>query len=145
MESFLPDIFANMNAIVYHEGDLVMQDVENENDAKSENVVVTGYHHDRANATLLRGARRDGLANVSPPYTEIQRKLSSLSRAMMPARCATHKCDISFVDTAPVLPNPRSEWMLSNMSLSFFAKWMWHRAPRATRFVAVDVAESIFV
>ena len=47
-----------------------MQDFENENDAESENVVVTSYHHDRANETLLRSAREDGQANVSPPNTE---------------------------------------------------------------------------
>ena len=48
----------------------MVHDVENENDAETKNVVVAGYYHDRANETLLRGARQDGQANLSPPYTE---------------------------------------------------------------------------
>ena len=50
---------------------MVMQDVEYDNDAETgKNVVLTGYHYDRANETLLGGAREDGQANVLPPYTE---------------------------------------------------------------------------
>ena len=57
---------ANKNALVHHESDMVMQDVEieNKNDAETGNVVVTGYHHDRVNETLLRGARESGQASV---------------------------------------------------------------------------------
>ena len=70
MDTSHPDIIANVNALVHHESDVVMQDVENENDAETGNVVVTGYHHDRANETLLLDAREDGQANVPPPYTK---------------------------------------------------------------------------
>ena len=55
-----------------------MQDVENENNAETRNVVVTGYHHDRANKILLRAAREDGQSNVSPPYTEHPTETSSV-------------------------------------------------------------------
>ena len=41
-----------------------MQDVENENDAETGSVVVSIYHPNRANETVLRGAREDGQANV---------------------------------------------------------------------------------
>ena len=64
-------MLANVNALVHHERNMVMHDVKNESDAETEYVVVTDYHHDRANETLLRGARRDGQANLSPPYTEL--------------------------------------------------------------------------
>ena len=48
MESSHPDILANVNALVRHESDVVMQDVEKENDADTDNGVMASYHHDRA-------------------------------------------------------------------------------------------------
>ena len=78
MEPSHPGMLANVNALVYHESDMVMQKVENENVAETENVVVTGYPHDRANETLLRGAREDGQANVSTPYTEHPTEIGSV-------------------------------------------------------------------
>ena len=47
---------ANVSAFVCHESDMVMHDVENKNDAETQDVVVTGFYHDRANETLLRDA-----------------------------------------------------------------------------------------
>ena len=70
MESSHTDMLANVNALVHRESDMVMHDVENENDAETKNVGIAGCHHDRANETLLRGARPDGQTNVLPPYTE---------------------------------------------------------------------------
>ena len=70
MESLHLKMPANVSALVHHERDMVMHDVESENDSKTKNVVMTGCHHDRANETLLRNARRVEQANVSPPYTE---------------------------------------------------------------------------
>ena len=67
-----------MNALVVSENDEATQDVEKGNDIEVENVVVTGYRHDRANETLLRGARRDGQANVSPPCTECSTESGSV-------------------------------------------------------------------
>ena len=64
MDPSHPDIIANVNALVHHESDVVMQDVENENDAETGSVVVSIYHPNRANETVLRGAREDGQANV---------------------------------------------------------------------------------
>ena len=61
---------SDVNALLHHKSDMVMQDVENENDAETGNVFVIGYHYDRANETLLRGAHPDRQAKVSPPCTE---------------------------------------------------------------------------
>ena len=70
MGSFHPDMLAKFDALIHHESKMVMQDVENENNAETENVVMTSFHHDRANENFLRGARRGKQANVSPLYTE---------------------------------------------------------------------------
>ena len=70
IEYSYPVLSANVKALIHHESDMVMHDVENEKYAETGNVTVTGYHHDRANETLLRGAREDGQTNVLPPYTE---------------------------------------------------------------------------
>ena len=64
-----PVLYANVNALVVNESDETTHDVEDENNVEVENVVVTGFHHDQENETLLRGARQDREANVSPPYT----------------------------------------------------------------------------
>ena len=60
MESSYPDTPANDNALVVNESDKAIHDVAKGNDVEVKNVVVTGYHHDRENETLLRGARRVG-------------------------------------------------------------------------------------
>ena len=46
MESSYPDAPANVNVLVVNENDKVMNDVEN--DSETNNVVVTDYHHNRA-------------------------------------------------------------------------------------------------
>ena len=43
MESYHPDMLANVNALVHHERNIVMHDVDNENDAETINVVVTRF------------------------------------------------------------------------------------------------------
>ena len=61
---------ANVIALVHYKSDEMMHNVGNGNEIEVENVVATEYHHDCENETLLRGARRDGQANVSLPCTE---------------------------------------------------------------------------
>ena len=46
MESYNFDMPTNVNALVLNEKDKVMNDVEN--DSETNNVVVTDYHHNRA-------------------------------------------------------------------------------------------------
>ena len=70
MESSYPDTPANVNVLAVNENDKMRHDVENSNDVKIENIVVTRYDHDRENEALMRGARRDGQANVSPLCAE---------------------------------------------------------------------------
>ena len=59
-----------MKVILVNKNDKVMHDVINESDVEVDNVVVTGYYHDRENESLMRGARRDEQANVSPLCAE---------------------------------------------------------------------------
>ena len=56
MDSTYPDMSANMTALVLNESDKAVQEVENGNGVKVENVVVTGHQHDRMNGILLGGA-----------------------------------------------------------------------------------------
>ena len=70
LESSYPGMSANVIALVHYKSDEVMHYVGNGNEIEVENVVATEYHHDCENETLLRGARRDGQANVSLPCTE---------------------------------------------------------------------------
>ena len=123
MESSHPDMLANVNALVHHESDMVMHDVENENDAETKNVGMAGCHHDRANETLLRGARRDGQANVLPPYTEHPTENDSVVESYDASAVATRNCDPSFINTTLVLSDSRSftfaEWTLRDMPLPF--------------------------
>ena len=71
-------MLAIVNALEMNGSDMELHDVENESDPETENFVVTGYHHDCLNETLLIGARRDGQANVSPPYIERPAKTGSV-------------------------------------------------------------------
>ena len=123
MDSAHPDIPANVNAFVHHESDMVMHDVKDKNNVETDNVIVTCYHHDRANETLLRGARRDGQANVLPPYTEHPTETDSVVESYDDSAVATRNCDPSFINTTLVLSDSRSftfaEWTLRDMPLPF--------------------------
>ena len=77
MDSSHPDIIANVNALVVNESDEMMKDLNNRNNVNIEIVVVTGYHNDRDNEALIRGARRDDKANVLPLCTESSAEIGS--------------------------------------------------------------------
>ena len=56
MESVNPDVLENLNVLGMNESYQFVHDVKNENDAKSENVVVNKYHYGHGNETSTRGA-----------------------------------------------------------------------------------------
>ena len=64
MESSYTDMPLNVNPLVVNESDEMTHDVGNENDVEVEDVLVTGYQHERGNETLLRGVRQDRQSNV---------------------------------------------------------------------------------
>ena len=102
LESSYPGMSANVIALVHYKSDEVMHYVGNGNEIEVENVVATEYHHDCENETYGTGRRTCRRLALS-----VQRSLAPLSRAMMPARCATRNCNPSFIKIALVPSDPR--------------------------------------
>ena len=108
MESFHLDMFAYVNAFVHTESDMDMHDVDKDNDGETENVGVVGYHHDARTRPYKEVRERTSRQTCRRPTLTIPRRLTSLSKSMMPTRYATRNCDPSLIENLLVFPNSRS-------------------------------------